>query len=215
MGTLAVHLAISLTVLSHSKTLELSKSSNQQFCRRVLLFCCKFSSDPTRPISRELLLSVPNWVMAHMHARQPAYLFEDDAPSSETSSSGTTALSPADAIKQAIHALQAFHTTKNRDYINEAVELAQHAADSTPSGDENLARYLTTLGAMHQHHYKAVGGKSSIDCAVVAARRAVEISRDDDDDRDLYIRNLSAALRYRYSESGDNKHLDEAVSTMK
>lgn len=158
---------------------------------------------------------MPKWVMAHMHSRQPAYLFEDDTPSSETPVSGTTALSPADAIKQAIHALQAFQTTKNRDYIVEAVELAQHAADSTPSSDQNLAGYLTTLGAMHQHHYKAVGDKSSIDCAVVAARRAVEVSKDDDDDQDLYIRNLSAALKYRYSESGDKTHLDEAISTMK
>lgn len=149
-----------------------------------------------------------------MHARQPAYLFEDDTPSSETPSSGTTALSPADAMKQAIHALQAFQKTKTRDYINEAVELAQHAVDSMPSGDEDLAGYLTTLGAMHQHHYKAVGDKSSLDCAVVAARRAVEISRDDDDNQDLYIRNLSAALGYRYTESGDTRHLDEAISTM-
>lgn len=153
--------------------------------------------------------------MAHLHARQPAYLFEDDTHSSETQCSGTTALSPADAIQQAIHALQAFQKTKNKDYINEAVELAQHAADSTPSGDENLAGYLTTLGAMHQHHYKAVGDKSSIDSAIVAARRAVEVSRDDDDNQDLYIRNLSAALGYRYSESGDKKHLDEAIFTMK
>ncbi|KAI7778474.1 hypothetical protein LA080_002078 [Diaporthe eres] len=144
-----------------------------------------------------------------------AYLFDDDTHSSGTTSSGNTALPPADAIKQAIHALQAFQKTKNRDYINEAVELAQQAADSTPSGDENLAGYLTTLGAMHQHHYKAVGDRSNIDCAVVAARRAVEVSRDDDDNQDLYIRDLSAALGYRYSESRDKKHLDEAIFTMK
>lgn len=151
------------------------------------------------------------------HARQPnrlAYLFEDDPHASETPSSGAVALSPADAITQAIYALQAFQTTKNQEYIDEAVELAQHAANSTPSGDNNLAGYLTTLGAMHQYHYKATGDKSSLNGAVMAASRAVEVSRDDDDDQDLYIRNLAAALRYRYSESGDKTHHDEAISTM-
>lgn len=148
------------------------------------------------------------------HTGRLAYLFEDDAHLSETPSSDGIALSPADAIKQAVCALQAFQTTKDKEYMDEAVELAQHAADSAPSGDNNLAGYLTTLGAMHQHHYKATGDKLSLDGAVVAARRAVEISSDDDDGQDLYIRNLAAALGYRYSESGDQKHLDEAVFTM-
>lgn len=153
--------------------------------------------------------------MAHSRlADRLAYLFEDDPQLTEESNSRATALSPADDIKQAIQALQAFQTTKNREYIDEAVELAQHAADSTPSEDDNLAAYLTTLGAIHQQRYQAIGEKLNLDCAVTAARRAVEISRHDDNSQDLYVRNLAAALGYRYSESSDQKHLDEAISTM-
>lgn len=143
-----------------------------------------------------------------------AYLFDNDSHLGETRSSGVTALPPAEAIKQAIHALQAFQKTKNQEYINEAVELAQHAADSTPSADDNLAAYLTTLGAMHQHRYKATGDKSSLDDAVTTARRAVEVSREDDENQDLYVRNVAAALRYRHSESGDENHLEVAIATL-
>lgn len=143
-----------------------------------------------------------------------AYLFEDYPESSQTSASDSTTLPPADAMKQAICALQAFQTTKDRIYIDEAVELAQHATDCTPNGDVNLAGYLTTLAAMHQHHYKAVGGKSSLDSAVIAAKRAMDTSSYEDDDQNLYLQNLAAALRYRFSETGDMGHLDLAVSIM-
>lgn len=47
---------------------------------------------------------------------------------------------------------------------------------------------------MHQHHYKAFGDKSSLDGAVMAARRAVDISSEDGGDQGLYIQNLAAAL---------------------
>lgn len=117
-------------------------------------------------------------------------------------------------MKQAICALQAFQTTKDRIYIDEAVELTQHATDCTPNGDVKLAGYLTTLAAMHQHHYKAVGDKSSLDSAVIAAKRALDTSSDEDDDQNLYLQNLAAALRYRFSETGDMGHLNEAVSIM-
>ncbi|KAJ0115194.1 hypothetical protein J7T55_001604 [Diaporthe amygdali] len=152
------------------------------------------------------------------HSRQPgrlAYRFEDDTHPSEASSSGTTNLSPADAIKQAIHALRAFQISKSREYIDEAVELTEHATNSTPSGDDNLAMYLTTLAAMRKHHYTASGDKSSLDGAVQASKRAVEVSRDDDENQNLYIHNLAAALQCRYKESGDNKHLQEGISIMK
>lgn len=148
------------------------------------------------------------------HTGRLAYLFDDDHHSGETPSSGVTALPPAEAIKQAIHALQAFQKTKNEECINEAVELAQHAANSTPSADDNLAAHLTTLGAMQQHRYKATGDKSSLDNTVIIARRAVEVSREDDENQDMYVRNLAAALRYRHSESGDEKHLEVAIAKL-
>lgn len=54
----------------------------------------------------------------------------------------------------------------------------------------------------------------SLDGAVMAAKRAVEISRDENEDQALYIRNLAAALGHQYGASGDEKDLDEAISTM-
>lgn len=153
--------------------------------------------------------------MANTTAGRLAYLFEDYPESSQTSASDTTTLQPADAMKQAICALQAFQTTKDRIYIDEAVELAQHATDCTPDGDVTLAGYLTTLATMHQYHYKAVGDKSSLDGAVIAAKRAVDTSSDEDGDQNIYLHNLAAALRYRFGETGDIGHLNTAVSIMK
>ncbi|KAH8754310.1 hypothetical protein F5883DRAFT_526787 [Diaporthe sp. PMI_573] len=117
-------------------------------------------------------------------------------------------------MKQAISVFQAFQTTKDSSYIDEAVKLTQHATECALKGDDKLAGYLTTLAAMHQHHYKAFGDDSSLDGAVMAAKRAVDISSDDDDDQNLYIRNLTASLRYRFSENGNMEHLVAAVSIM-
>ncbi|KAK2603353.1 hypothetical protein N8I77_009817 [Diaporthe amygdali] len=153
--------------------------------------------------------------MAHpMQSDRLAYLFEDDIHSSEASNSGAITLSPADAVKQAVHALLAFQATKTKEYIDEAVELAQHATDSAPSGDDKFAEYLTTLGAILNHHYKAFGDESSLHGAVEAARRAVEVSKHDDPNLDMYIHNLETALAQRYHHSSDNKHVDESISIM-
>lgn len=104
----------------------------------------------------------------------------------------TVAEYPADPGKRALTLLGSYRHTSDPAQLREAIAMLRDLSASDPADSEDMARYLSNLGAALRLHFEHTGEMSTLAEAVQVQRTAVAMAADDD--RWRYQSNLCAAL---------------------
>lgn len=95
--------------------------------------------------------------------------------------------------------------------INLAVDLGQESVRLLRDGDRLLPNYLNVLGNVLWARYSGTGQQDDLEKALVAMRRAVDLTPCDRPDRIVYLTNLGNQLLSRYDRTVSIGDLEEAI----
>ncbi|EAW13636.1 uncharacterized protein ACLA_043550 [Aspergillus clavatus NRRL 1] len=124
-----------------------------------------------------------------------------------------------DDLQLALEALEKFEIGLKQEDINRGIDCARAAVQSLLERNENPTDALTILGACLQRRYQTTTAKNieDINEAAEAGRAAVErvIRGEHDHGPQVYMHNLQAILMFRFLESKDTAHLEDAFEIIR
>ncbi|KAF7116144.1 hypothetical protein CNMCM5793_004164 [Aspergillus hiratsukae] len=113
--------------------------------------------------------------------------------------------------RMSIATIQADNSVTARDYVNEAVKLAEAAVDLSPKEHFDRAEYLDGLaGALSLRSYLK-RSLDDLDRSVAVAREALKIIPDGHHTRPRYLHNLSMRLQSRWEVTHSAANTEEAI----
>ena len=97
--------------------------------------------------------------------------------------------------------------------LEEAIQTARQAVESTPADHPDQAGRLNNLGNKLESRYERTGEMKDLEEAIQTARQAVESTPADHPDQAGWLNNLGNKLESRYERTGEMKDLEEAIQT--
>ncbi|GKU10360.1 unnamed protein product [Fusarium langsethiae] len=94
--------------------------------------------------------------------------------------------------------------------LEEAIETARKAIESTPDDHPDLAGMLNNLGIQLSLRYERTGEMKDLEEAIETVRKAIESTPDDHPNLAGMLNNLGIQLSRRYERTGEMKDLEEA-----
>ena len=107
--------------------------------------------------------------------------------------------------------LSRFFHTGQMEALDEAIDLARQAADSTPENNPDRPGHLANLGAALRLRIRIAGRIEDLDESIDVGRQTAATTPQDDPDRPGHLINLWIALRSRFLRTGRMEDLDEAI----
>ncbi|KZV73113.1 hypothetical protein PENSPDRAFT_319493 [Peniophora sp. CONT] len=107
-----------------------------------------------------------------------------------------------------------FRLTNKVDDLHRAIPALQSAIDLSPEKDLKRAKRLDHLAKLLRHSFFKREGvlRTALDCAVLAARCAVELTPDGHADKPAYYNNLGSSFRVRFERNGDMDDIEHSIA---
>ncbi|KAK8855360.1 CHAT domain-containing protein [Apiospora arundinis] len=95
--------------------------------------------------------------------------------------------------------------------LEEAIQVARQAVETTPEDHPNRAGWLNNLGNRLSNRYSRTRAMADLEEAIQTGRQAVEATPEDHPNRVVILNNLGLHLGNRYSRTGAMADLEEAI----
>ena len=111
--------------------------------------------------------------------------------------------------------VQAALGTRDRNGLDNGIDLLKRAVAATPTGHRDRARRLSNLRVALRRRYLWTGSPADLDAAIIAGEQAVAATPTGHSDRARYLSDLGTALGTRYDRTGTLADLDAMADVMK
>ncbi|EXK24672.1 hypothetical protein FOMG_18621 [Fusarium oxysporum f. sp. melonis 26406] len=98
--------------------------------------------------------------------------------------------------------------------LEEAIQTARQAVESTPVDSPDLAARLNNRGTKLERLYERTGDMRDLEQSIQAARQAAKLTPDDHPDLAARLNNLGNKLERLYERTGDMRDLEEASTNL-